>query len=92
MPALFSSFCFLMEMTATQNLLLPYSGLCIAGRGLPKGRRISRQNQTALANVDLTLCGRGTLHLMSHEAKNIHSSLWAVTEDGESIFITVSYT
>lgn len=67
--SLFSSFCFLMEMTATQNLLLPSAGLCIAGRGLPEGRRISRQNQNALANVDLTLCGRGTWHLSSHEAK-----------------------
>lgn len=69
MPALFSSFCFLMEMTATQNLLLPSAGLCIADRGLPEGRRISRQNRSALANVYLTLCGRGTLHLTSHEAK-----------------------
>lgn len=67
--SLFSSFCFLMEMTVTQNLLFPSAGLFFANRGLPEGRRISRQNQTALANVDLTLCGRGTLHLMSHEVK-----------------------
>lgn len=89
--SLFSSFCFLMEMTVTQNLLFPSAGLFIADKALPEGRRISRQNQTAPANVDLTLCGRGTLHLMSHEVKNPPFPLGCDRGWGKH-FITVSYT
>lgn len=87
-PAFFffsSLFYFPMEMTATQN-----AGLRIAVRGLPKGRGISGQNQTALANLDLTLCGRGSLHLMSHEATKSTLPLLCHSQKGQVCFITVS--
>lgn len=88
----FPSFCFLMEMTATQNLPCPFAGLSMAVRGLPEGRRMSRQDQTALANLDLTLRGRGSLHLMSHEVTKYTLPLLCHSQRGKVYFITVSYT
>ena len=69
-----------------------FAGFWIAVRGLPRGRRISRQNQTALVHLDLILCGRGRLHLMLHEATKSTLTPSSATVKGGKFVSSLSLT